>query len=120
MALSAKQELAALALAQGKTQVQAAASISAGVRTVRRWCQEAEFKEAIRTAQRESYDTAIARLVAVSASAAAILASIAADTEASAAARIAACKVILDGAYRGYAQQDLERRIEQLEQGLKP
>ncbi len=117
---TSKQELAIVALSQGKSQTQTAASTGIGLRTIQRWCQQPEFQAAIRTAQRESYDTAIARLVAVSASAAAILASIAADTEASAPARIAACRVILDGAYRGFAQAELERRVAELEEKLKP
>lgn len=120
MALSAKQELVAAALAQGKSQIQAAAVVGAGVRTVRRWCTEPEFKEAIRTAQRESYDTAIARLVTCSSSAVVVLANIAADTEVSPSARVAACRVILDSSFRGYAQQDLERRIIELEDKLTP
>lgn len=70
-----------IVLSQGKTQAQAAASVEAGLRTVQRWCGQPEFQEAIRQAQRESYDQAIAKLVACSAEAVAVLATIAADAK---------------------------------------
>lgn len=120
MALSAKQQLVAIALSQGKTQAQAAISVGAGLRTVQRWATQPEFQEAVRQAQRESYDQAISKLVACSAGAVAVLAAVAADSKVSAAARVAACRGILDAAHRGYAQAELERRVAELEEKLKP
>lgn len=119
MALSAKQRLTAITLSQGKTQAQAAAAVGAGLRTVQRWVTQPEFQEAVRQAQRESYDQAIAKLVACSAGAVAVLAAVAGDSKVSASARVAASRAILDAAYRGYAQEELARRVEELEQRLQ-
>ena len=119
MALSAKQQIAAIALSQGKTQAQAAAGAAVGLRSVQRWVTQPEFQEAVHQAQRESYDQAIAKLVACSAGAVAVLAAVAGDGKVSASARVAASKAILDAAYRGYAQQELERRVKELEEKLQ-
>ena len=118
MALSVKQELVAAALAQGKSQIQAAAVVGAGVRTVRRWCTEPEFKEAVRTAQRESYDTAIAKLVTCSSAAVVVLATIASNPGIAASARVSAAKAILELAHRAYSQAQLEKRLTTLEKQL--
>lgn len=120
MALSAKQQLVAVALSQGKTQAQAAAAVNIGLRTVQRWVTQPEFQEAVRQAQRESYEQAIAKLVACSAGAVVVLTSIAADSKVSPSARVAASKAILDAAHRGYAQEELERRLRELERRLQP
>lgn len=119
-ALTAKQELAVVSLSQGRSQTQTATSTGIGLRTIQRWCQQPEFQAAIRTAQKEAYDQAIAKLVVCSSGAVAVLGSIASDAANPASARVAACRAILDAAYRGYAQAELERRVAELEEQLKP
>lgn len=120
MALSTKQLLAIAALNQGRTQAQAAAAASAGLRTVERWMTQQEFREAIRQAKRETYDQAITRTVACSSLAVTVLGNIAADNKVGASARVAACKTILDVAFKAHAQEELEQRVVELEEKLKP
>ncbi len=92
MAVSAQQQLAAIALSQGRTQAQAASSAGCGLLTLERWLTLPEFQQAVRQAQKEAYDQSISKLVAITGGAVAVLGSIAADTKISSSARVAACK----------------------------
>lgn len=120
MTLTVKQSLAVVALAQGQTQDLAAKVAKCSKRTLQRWLLQEEFKSAIAQAKRDSYQQAVSRLVTLSSGAVTTLAAIAVDCKAPTAARVSACRTILDAAYRGYAQEELERRVAQLEEKLNP
>lgn len=90
------------------------------MRTVQRWCTLPEFQAAIRQAQKQVYDTVIAKLVTCSSGAVVVLASIVSDSAVPASARVSAAKAILDSAHRCYFQQELERRLAELEEKLNP
>lgn len=120
MTLTLKQSLAVVAKPQGQTQDQAAKVAKCSKRTLQRWLLQEEFKSAIAQAKRDSYQQAVSRLVALSSGVVATLAAIAADHKAPTAARVSACRTILDAAYRGYAQEHLEHRVAQLEEKLNP
>jgi N-acyl-D-aspartate/D-glutamate deacylase len=120
MALSPKQQVVAITLSQGKTQAQAAAEAGCGLRTVQRWVTQPEFQEYICQSKRESYQQAISKLVSYTTNAVAVLDSVAADVRVPASTRVAAAKVILDSAIKAYGQEELERRVSELEEKLKP
>ena len=79
MSVTAKQRVAAIALAQGRTQLQASVSAGVNIRSVERWCLQPEFKAVVAALQKESYDGAVAKLVTCSSGAVVVLATIAAD-----------------------------------------
>jgi hypothetical protein len=120
MALTVKQSLAVVALTQGQTQDQAATAAKCSKRTLQRWLFQKEFKSAIAQAKKDSYEQSISRLVALSSGAVVTLATLASDPKVPPAARVAACRTILDAAHRGYAIEQLESRLSQLEEKLKP
>ncbi len=94
-----------------------AAAKEAGVSeaTVFRYLQDPEFQAHYRAARRQSVEAAIAQLQSDCTTAARVLREVAEDKEASATARVAAAKTILDQSLSALELGDLAARIEQLE-----
>lgn len=113
--LTKKQEKAVVALLAAPT-VQAAAE-AAGVseRTLWRWLQQPEFKEAYRQARREAVSHAIGRLQQATTRAVETLEEVMGNPEAKESARVSAAKTVLDAALKALELEDLEARVEELE-----
>ncbi len=110
-----KQEALIAALLAAPT-IQAAAK-AAGVpeRTAHRWLHEEAFTTAYMRARRDALRQATARLTRASSAVVSVLLQIAADKDASAAARVTACRTVLEFAYRAEELEDLAARLDALE-----
>ena len=81
-----------------------------------RWSQKPEFREAFRKARRDAFSQAVARLQNASSAAAATLLRVMLDQSAPAASRVRAADCVLQHAVRAMEIEDLEIRIQHLEQ----
>lgn len=116
--LSLKQLLAVQALATGLSINEAADRAGVNEKTVDRWLKLPEFQKAINQTKRNTYDTAIAKLVGTCTDAVETLREVATNKQASSNARVTAARVILETAYRGFIEQDIEQRVKTLEEGI--
>ncbi len=108
------------ALLSSPTVQQAAATAGVSEQTAYRWMREdAAFDTAYRAARRQAVQHAVARLQQTSGAAVTILLSIAADKNAPASARVAACCKVLDLAFKAVELEDIEARLSDLEAFLK-
>ncbi|MEW6489817.1 MAG: hypothetical protein AB1578_18150 [Thermodesulfobacteriota bacterium] len=110
-----KQEQAIAALLSEPTIERAAAAVGADPRTLRRWMQRDDFREAYRLARRELMDCATARIQSASCAAVDALEEILGDSGAPAGSRVSAAKGVLELAVKVAELQDLQERIERLE-----
>jgi hypothetical protein len=94
---------------------QAADNAGVKVRTLYNWLREPFFAAEYTRLRRESVRQATAMLQRSSAGAASVLLEIASDTDAPAAARVAAASKILDFAVRAIELDDIHERLERLE-----
>ena len=94
------------------------AAESAGIaeRTLWRWMSDPEFEIAYREARQASVTAAIAKLQRTCGAAVDTLAAVMDDPAASASARVAAARCVLDTALRAIEYENLEVRIAALEQ----
>ncbi len=114
--LSAKQETAVAALLTEATIGGAAAKVGVTERTLHRWLDDPDFAEAYRAARREAVQQAISRLQQVSTHAVTVLLSLMADQTVAPGVRLWAAEKVLDLALRTVELEDLQQRIEALEQ----
>lgn len=117
--LTAKQEKTLAALISSPTLAEAAKVASVAESTLFRWLNEDGFREAYRAARREAVEHATTRLQADCGVAVRVLREIAEDERAPASARVAAARIILEGAIRGVELMDLQNRLERLEAALE-
>lgn len=89
--------------------------IGVSVRQVRRILAEPDVKAEIRELEGERMRAVARKAAALGGSAVTVLASIAADKAQPAAARVSACRVLLETMLRVSELEDLKERIEQLE-----
>lgn len=113
--LTLKQERALVALLSSGTLKEAAQACGSSEVTLWRWLQQPEVQARYRTMRRQSVEAAIALLQSGCRAAARVLLEVAEDTTASATARVAAAKTILDQSLSALELGDLAARIEQLE-----
>lgn len=118
--LTPKQEKALAALLTEPTVTAAAAKVGVGERTVHTWLAEPTFADAYRAARRHAVGQAIARLQQGSTAAVDALLDVIDGAYATAppAVRVSAAKVVLDMAFRAVELEDLQARLEALEQQL--
>lgn len=116
-ALSKKQLAAVSALIKEPTILAAAHKIGVNECTIRRWLQETDFKEAYRTSSRDVFLASIGRLSAASEAAVETLTGIMLDATTPASTRCRACMAVLELGIKSMELQDLEDRIEALEEG---
>ena len=114
--LTAKQERAIAALLAHSTIEAAASSLGVNAATVYRWLGEPCFVAAYRGARRRAVEQAIARLQQVSSAAVAVLLQVAGDKGVNASTRVAAASKILDLSLRAVEIEDIQARLEALEQ----
>jgi hypothetical protein len=105
-----------LALLEHSSLEKAAAALGMSQVTVWRWMQKPEFQEAYRTARREAFSRSLARLQQSSAAAASTLVRIMLDQSAPAASRVRAADCVLGHAARRFELEELEARIQRLEE----
>ena len=117
--LNARQERFLSALLTENSTSAAAKHANCATRTAHLWLKQPEFQAAYRQARRDGVARATSRLQAVSVDAVDALRSIVGNTEAPAYARVAAARVILDSALRAQEIEELDARIETLEQTLE-
>lgn len=113
-----KMEQAIVALLSQRNVEEAARTAGIGTKTLMRWMQVPEFKEAYQQARREVYLQAIARLQQNAGAAASTLLKIMVDTETPAASRVRAAISVFEHAANGFEAEDLQVRVQRLEQKL--
>jgi hypothetical protein len=111
-----RQEQAIVALLEHPTLEKAAGALSVSDVTLWRWMQKVEFQEAYRKARREAFSQSVARLQHASQAAVGTLLRVMTDRVAPAASRVRAADVVLHTALRGMEMEDLEARLDRLEQ----
>ena len=109
-----KEETIAALLSQRNIE-EAARFVNIGPKTLLRWLQLPEFDRAYREARRAAFSQSIARLQQASSAAAATLLKIMVDPNNPASSRVQAANRILEQAKGGFILEDLELRIQQLE-----
>jgi len=114
--LTAKQEKAIAALLTEGSVAAAATKAGIATSTLFGWLRDPAFDTAYRAARREAVGHAIARLQQLSTDAVAVLATVMADKNTPASVRVTAAAKLLDMALRAVEIEDLEARIDQLEQ----
>src|ERR1051325_6001727 len=111
-----RKDRAILALLQHDSTEQAAAAVGIHPATLWRWLKQPKFQQALREARREAFSRAIARLQQVASTAVATLESIMNDREAPAGSRVRAAQCVIELSQKGFATEDVEMRVAQLEQ----
>jgi hypothetical protein len=113
--LSARQQRVIAALLASRSITEAASMVGINERSVRRWLEQAHFRDALREAERAVLRNALGRLQAMTMRAADTLESLlSAQSEP---VRVAAAKEILLRAVDATAIVELEERVERLERG---
>jgi hypothetical protein len=117
--LSHKQEKAlASLLALGEVKA-AAKDARVGETTLWRWLKDETFARAYREGRRKVLEASASRLTADSAAASRVLLQIAEDEKASASARVAAARAIIESAVKTVETLDLEPRLKEIERRLE-
>ncbi len=114
--LTPKQRSLIRHLLQAPTVSEAAQLAGISEATAFRWIKRDEFRQAYQDAGRRIFDRAISQLQASITKVRSILLAIAEDGDVSATARIAACSKLIESALRGTELQDIEARLEALEE----
>jgi hypothetical protein len=114
--LARKQEAAIAALLSQRTVEDAARVAGIGTRTLFRWLELPEFREAYLQARRQAFGQASARLQQATGAAVSVLLSPMLDAKAPAASRIRAAHSVLDLAAKALELDDIEVRLRQLEE----
>lgn len=115
---SRKQDLAIMALLTEKTLKNAAEKVGIGEATLWRWMQEEEFKEKYREAKQQAVSHVTARLRQSMTIAVDTLIEIAENGKAPAKARVDASRTLLEFGFKAHEMEDLQQRVEQLEEQL--
>jgi uncharacterized protein with ATP-grasp and redox domains len=116
--LSRKQEQCIGALLVQSTLGDAAEATGIAESTLRRWLKQPTFQTAYRQARRDAVSQAIARLQQVTTTAVDTLEGVMKDSAAKEAAKVAAAKTVLELAIRGVELEDLDERLQALEEEL--
>lgn len=116
--LPRKQQQAIAALIEYPTMKEAAKTVGIGEVTLFRWMQDQEFQRAYRRAKKQVVDQAISRLQQVSREAVEALRAVMNDADKPPSARVTAAKAVLDMSIKAIEIEDLEARINALEQKL--
>lgn len=114
-----KQETAIMALLTESTLKQAADKVGIGESTLWRWMQDPDFKDRFREAKKQVVSQAVSRLQQSCGEAVDTLRIIMNDTLAPAHSRVAAAKTIIEMTIKAVENEELEARLEQLEQMMQ-
>ena len=102
----------------GATLKAAAASAGISETTLWRWLREPTFKNAYRSARSEALAQATAKLQALAAEAVETLVEVHRNQQIGAHIRVSAARAVLELAYKVHEMEDLEKRIEALEEAV--
>jgi hypothetical protein len=114
--LGRKQETAIAALLSQRTVEEAARVAGIGARTLFRWLELAEFREAYLRARRLAFEQASARLQQATGVAVTVMLTLLLDPKAPAASRVRAAHSVLDMAAKALELEDIEVRLRRLEE----
>jgi DNA-binding MurR/RpiR family transcriptional regulator len=117
--LTRKKEQAIVALLSKGSIEEAAKAAGIGVATLWRWLQRPDFKEEYQKARRDAVAQAIGRLQQSCSKAVKTLEVVMDDGDAPASARVAAAKAVLDTALKAIEIDDIQQRLEALEQAVR-
>jgi hypothetical protein len=118
--LTPKQHKTIAALLATPTIAAAAAVVSVGERTVHTWLGERTFADAYRDARRAAVTQAVTRLQQVSGVAVGVLVQVMANKDNPASTRVNAAKTVLEFAFRAVELEDIQARLDALEQAGTP
>lgn len=110
-----RKDRAVLALLQHGSTEKAAAAVGIHPATLWRWLKQPKFQQALREARREAFSRSIASLQQAASAAVATLVAIMNDAEAPAGSRVRAAQCVVELTQKGFAQEDTEARVAQLE-----
>lgn len=116
---SRKEELAILNLLTHPTLKAAAEATKIGESTLWRWMQQDDFKEKYQEAKRNAVSHATARLRQSMTIAVDALVEMASNSKTPAVARASACRTLLEFGMKAHEMEDLQDRVERLEESLK-
>lgn len=111
-----KKEQAIAALLTATTATEAARVCGIGETTLWRWLQDVEFAERYRQARKRALDVAISRLNQIATDAVNTLHEVITNREAPTSSRVAAARVILETAIKAVEMEEIEARLETLEE----
>jgi hypothetical protein len=114
-----KQEEAIVALLTQPSIETAARSVGVAVRTLLRWLAIPEFQAAYRKARRDVHSQATARLQQATTAAATTMLKLMVDANVPASVRLRAAESVYDRAVKGIEIEDVEVRVEALEQAAE-
>ena len=116
--LSRKKEQAIAALLSQPSIGGAAKKIGIGEKTLFRWLQLDEFKQAYKIARSQVVDQTIAQIQSVMSEALQTLLNVMSDDAAPSSAKVSAARALLDIGFKVIEIEDLENRIEKIEKNL--
>ena len=114
-----KQEEAIAALLSHRSVEEAAKSIDVAPKTLLRWLQEAEFRKAYRTARREAFGQATARLQQATGAAATTFLKLMVDPNVPPAVRLRAADSVFNHSAKAIEIEDIEARVADLERAAE-
>jgi ribosomal protein S11 len=116
--MSRKKEQAIAALLSQPSIARAAKKSGIGEKTLFRWLQLDEFRQAYKNARRQVVDQTIAQIQSVLAEAVQTLLNVMSDVTTPASAKVSAARALLDIGFKVVEIEDLESRIEKIEKNL--
>jgi ribosomal protein S11 len=116
--MSRKKEQAIAALLSQPSITRAAKKSGIGEKTLFRWLQLDEFRQAYKNARRQVVDQTIAQIQSVLAEAVQTLLNVMSDVTTPASAKVSAARALLDIGFKVVEIEDLESRIEKIEKNL--
>ena len=117
--LSRNKELTIAALLCEPSIRSAAEKVGINDKTIVRWLQEQNFKEAYRKARRQVVDHAVARIQSAMTSAVGVLEGVMNDSQAPASSRVTAAKSLIEIGLKQVQVDEIEARITALEETIK-
>lgn len=117
--LSRKQEFAVMAILTEPTLEKAAEKVGVSDTTLYRWQQLESFQDMLKDAKRQTISQATARLRQSMTIAVDTLVEMAENKKTPAVARASACRTLLEYAFKAHETEDLQERIERLEESLE-
>jgi hypothetical protein len=117
--LTPKQELTISALICEPTILLAAEKVGTSESTVHRWLREDTFNKAYKAARRTVMTNTISSLQQTTNEAIHTLKDVMSNKEAPANSRVSAARAILEMAFKAYEMDDLQQRVEEMEQYIE-
>ncbi|MDF2606969.1 MAG: phage protein [Bacillales bacterium] len=117
--LDARREKAIVSLLREPTITSAAKAAGVGETTIYRWLQDDAFKKKYRILRKMALSQTILQLSKSTASAVKTLEEVMNDQYASSSSRVAASKAVLEIAFKAYEVDELNTRIEELENKIQ-